>query len=310
LDLSLGVRADVWSTGGHRDAAVNPRARATFHAHEVADLFVGWGLGARPATFAIPLPGLGDIPLEPGLQRANQIEGGVRFFLPYDLTFETRGYLNLYRDLRFVDVFTEPQISDDPNSNPFPAGLLDDSADGKSYGLEVLLQRPFDIGFSTLVSYTLGFSDLTATALLVNMPSQPFDYTPSYDVRHVMNGVLAWQAKFGLIISARLFARSGRAEGWLWLDPSGVVQQYVQRVPWFVRLDAQVAYEWAKPGRRMRIALEWINITQARDAQGVDSTNASAPLACRVRWGVPSEPCPIKFTDAIWFPNLSFRAVF
>jgi hypothetical protein len=310
LDLSLGVRADVWSTGGQRDAAVNPRARATFHAHEVADLFVGWGLGARPATFAIPLPGLGDVPLEPGLQRANQIEGGARFFLPYDLTFETRGYLNLYRDLRFVDVFTEPAISDDPTSNPFPVGLLDDSADGKSYGLELLLQRPFDIGFSTLVSYTLGFSDLTATALLVDMPSQPFDYTPSYDVRHVMNGVLAWQAKFGLIISARLFARSGRAEGWLWRDPSGVVQQYVQRVPWFVRLDAQVAYEWAKPGRRMRIALEWINITQARDAQEVDSTNASAPLACRVRWGVPSEPCPIKFTDAIWFPNLSFRAVF
>jgi hypothetical protein len=60
----------------------------------------------------------------------------------------------------------------------------------------------------------------------------------------------------------------------------------------------------------MRIALEWINITQARDAQEVDSSNASAPFECRVRWGVPSEACPIRFTDAIWFPNLSFRAVF
>ena len=310
LDLSLGVRADVWNTAGDRDASVNPRARATFHALEIADFFVGWGLGARPATFAIPLPGLGDVPLEPGLQRANQTEGGVRFFLPHDLTFETRGYLNLYRDLRFVDIFTEPEISADPSSDPLPAGLIDDSADGKSYGLELLLQRPFDVGFSTLVSYTLGFSDLTATALLVNMPSQTFGYTPSYDVRHVMNGVLAWQAKFGLIISARLFARSGRAEGWLWLDPSGVVRQYLQRVPWFVRLDAQVAYEWARPGRRMRIALEWINITQARDAQEVDSSDPSAPFACRVRWGVPSEPCPIKFAGAIWFPNLSFRAVF
>ena len=54
------------------------------------------------------------------------------------------------------------------------------------------------------------------------------------------------------MISARVFARSGRAEGWLWLDPAAAVQQYVQRVPWFVRLDAKVAYEWAKPGRRMR----------------------------------------------------------
>ncbi len=310
LDLSVGIRANFWRTGSHRDAGVGPRARAIFHGKDIVDLFVGWGLGSMPATFAVPLPGLGDIALESGLQRANQTEGGIRFFLPHDLTFETRGYVNLYRDLRFVDIFTNPEISDDPASGPFPAGVLNDSAEGQSYGLELLLQRPFDVGVSTLVSYTLGFSDLTATALLINQPNQTFDFTPSYDVRHVMNGILAWQAKFGLILSARLFARSGRAEGWLWLDPSGVVRQYVQRVPWFIRLDAQIAYEWAKPGRRMRIALEWINVTQSRDAQEVDSNNPDAPFACRVRWGVPSEPCPIKFTSAIWFPNLSFRAVF
>ena len=310
LDLSLGVRADMWSTGGLRNAAVNPRARATFHAYEIADVFIGWGLGARPATFAIPLPGLGDVPLEPGLQYANQTEGGVRFHLPHDLTFETRGYLNVYRDLRFVDIFTNPQITAGTPQNPIPAGAIDDSADGKSYGLEVLLQRPFEVGFSTLVSYTLGFSDLTATGTLLGGSTQSFDYTPSYDVRHVMNGVLAWRAKFGLLISARLFARSGRAEGWLWLDPAGAVQQYVQRIPWFVRLDAKVAYDWAKPGRRMRVALEWINITQARDAQEIDSRDTTAPPQCQWRVGVPAEPCPIRFTTAIWFPNLSFRAVF
>ncbi|KPK15378.1 MAG: hypothetical protein AMJ62_09330 [Myxococcales bacterium SG8_38] len=310
LDLSIGLRVDAWKTGSNRDASLNPRARATFHAADIVDLFVGWGLGARPATFAIPLPGLGEIPLEPGLQHANQTEGGVRFFLPREIALETRGYLNLYRDLRFVDIFTDAEVSIDPASAQVRAGVLDDAADGKSYGLEVLLQRPFDVGVSTLVSYTLGFNDLTAEATLFDGTSQTLDYTPSYDVRHVMNGVLAWQAKFGLILAARLFARSGRAEGWLWLDPNGVVQQYVQRVPWFVRLDAQVAYEWAKPGRRMRISLEWINITQARDAQEIDTEDPTAPFLCRVRWGTPLEQCPINYTNAIWFPNLSFRAVF
>lgn len=310
LDLSLGLRADMWQTGGNRDVGVAPRARATFHAKEIVDVFVGWGLGNRPATFAIPLPGVGDLPLEAGLQYVNQTEGGVRFFLPYDLTFETRGYLNLYRDLRFVDIFTNPLVNEGTAVGPNTVGSLDDSADGKSYGLELLLQRPFGVGVSTLVSYTLGFSDLVATALFSDGTAQSIDYTPSYDVRHVMNGVLAWKAKFGLILSGRVFARSGRAEGWLWLDPQGQLQQYVQRVPWFVRLDAQVAYEWAKPGRRMRIALEWINITQARDAQEIDSSNITAPQACQDRVGVPSEPCPIRFTAAIWFPNLSFRAAF
>jgi hypothetical protein len=314
LDLSLGLRVDVWNTAGNREAGVSPRARATFHAKEVADLFVGWGLGVRPATFAIALPGLGDVPLEPGLQYANQTEGGIRFFLPHDVTFETRGYLNIYRDLRFVDVFTEPEINDALAAGPIPAGTLDDSADGRSYGLELLLQRPFNVGVSTLASYTLGFSDLQATALLrpgLGLgPAQQLDYTPSYDVRHVINAALAWQAKFGLILSARLFTRSGRAEGWLWLDEQGIVRQYIQRVPWFTRLDLMIAYEWAKPGRRMRISFEWINVTQARDAQQIGSTSPDASTACRIRWGVPEEPCPIDFTTAIWFPNLSFRAVF
>lgn len=310
FDLSLGIRADVWTAGSYRAASAQPRVRATFHASEVADFFVAWGLGARPATFAIPLPGLGEIPLEAGLQHSNQTEGGVRFHLPRDITLETRGYLNVYRDLRFVDIFTDSEISADPASSQLRAGVLDDAADGKSYGLEVLLQRPFDAGISTLVSYTLGFSDLNASATLLDGTTQSFSYKPSYDVRHVMNGVLSWQSKFGLVLAARLFARSGRVEGWLWLDPSGVVQQYVQRVPWFVRLDAQVAYEWAKPGRRMRISLEWLNVTQARDAQEIDSEDFDAPFLCRVRWGTPLQACPIKYTTAIWFPNLSFRAVF
>jgi len=313
LDVSLGLRVDVWNTGGYRDAGVSPRTRVTFHAKDVADIFFGWGLGYRPATFAIPLPGLGDVPLEAGLQRANQTEGGVRFFLPHDITFETRGYLNLYRDLRFVDIFTNPEINASSNLIGLPVGALDDAADGKSYGLELLLQRPFDLGVSALASYTLGFSDLTASATFdpfLGVAPQTFDYTPSYDVRHVVNAALAWQAKFGLILSARVLSRSGRAEGWLWLDDNGVVQQYLQRVPWFTRLDLMVAYEWAKPGRRMRVSFEWINVTQARDAQQIDSEAAPPTSPCRERVGVPSEPCEITYTAAIWFPNLSFRAVF
>lgn len=306
LDLSLGVRGDVWGTAGQRDAGVSPRARVTFHALDVADVFVGWGFGIMPVTYWIRLPGLGDVPLEPGLQRANQTEAGVRFFLPHELTLEARGYINVYNELRFVDLFTNPQIN---NSEGFPVGFIDDVADGKSYGATFLLQRPFQIGFSTLFSYTLGFSDLTATAVSLDRTvSIDFDYTPSYDVRHVLNAVLAWQAKFGLIISARMSTRSGRTEGWVWLDDSGNVQQYGQRVPWFTRLDAEVAYEWANPGRRMRIALEWVNITQARDAQ--ELSQVSTDDACVFRTGTPSSPCPLLFTPAIWFPNLSFRATF
>lgn len=306
LDISLGLRGDIWGTSGERDAAASPRARLTFHAGEFVDVFAAWGFGFMPATYSIPLPALGDVPLEPGLQRANQTEGGVRLYLPKDVLFEARGYINVFRDIRFVDVFTNPGIND---FNGTLRGYIDDTANGKSYGATFLLQRPFQVGFSTLASYTLGFSDLEATAVgFDDVPIQQFDYTPSYDVRHVINAVLVWQSKFGLTIGARLSTRSGRTEGWVWIDETATVRQYAQRVPWFTRLDAQVAYTWARPGRQMRIALEWVNITQARDAQ--ELSEDSTDFQCRFRFGEPEAPCPITFSTAIWFPNLSFRAQF
>jgi hypothetical protein len=60
----------------------------------------------------------------------------------------------------------------------------------------------------------------------------------------------------------------------------------------------------------MRISLEWLNVTQARDAQEIATDDPSAPFLCRARWGVPSDPCSITYTTAIWFPNLTFQAVF
>ena len=71
------------------------------------------------------------------------------------------------------------------------------------------------IGFSTFFSYTLGFSDLTATAVSLDQTfSQEFDYTPSYDVRHVLNAVLAWQAKFGLVVSGRITGTTNTVRMW------------------------------------------------------------------------------------------------
>ena len=42
-----------------------------------------------------------------------------------ELSLEARGYLNIYRDLRYLDIFTEPVIID---SSGTPAGALSDGA--------------------------------------------------------------------------------------------------------------------------------------------------------------------------------------
>jgi hypothetical protein len=70
-----------------------------------------------------------------------------------------------------------------------------------------------------------------------------------------------------------------------------------------------VAYELSKPGWRMRVSFEWINVTRARDVQQIDAGGSTDP-ACRARWGTPDEECPLEFTTAIWYPNFSFRVAF
>ena len=311
LDVAAGARIDAWDTGGQTDVGVSPRLRLTFHPHHLLDVYAAWGFGFQPATFVIPLPGLGDVPLEPGLQRASQTEGGVRFHLPFELQLELTGFINHYRDLRFLDFYTDTLIFVEADGEPALAGILDGSADGRTYGAEVLLTRPFGFGLSTLIAYTLSFSDLDASATLFAASASDFSLTPSYDVRHVINAALSWQSKFGLLLGARVHARSGRALGWVYFDNAAQqVRQYIQRSPWFVRLDAQIAYDWSRRWGWLRFGLEWINITQARDAEELDSSDGTAPQDCIDRVGVPAEPCPVEFTGAIWFPNLIVRAQF
>ncbi len=300
LDLALGLRADVWNTAGHRDVGIGPRLRATFKPHERVDVFAAWGLAYQPATFIIPLPGLGDIPLEPGLQRASQSEAGLRFYLPKEIELGALGFLNVYDQLRFFDFFTDSTVN-----GPAGTASLDEVADGKTWGLELSMSRPFGLGFASFASYALGYSELEATTTFSALGS--FDYTPSYDVRHMIRGVFSWQSDFGLSLGTRLEARSGRALGWAYYDGAGEISQYVQRAPWFVRLDVEVAYDWPRRWGLMHFGLEWINLSQARDAQDLGQTPAPG---CLLRNEVPSQPCEVVYSTAIWFPNLTIRAQF
>jgi hypothetical protein len=300
LDLALGLRADVWNTAGHYDVGVGPRVRATFKPHERVDVFAAWGLGYQPATFVIPLPGLGDVPLEPGLQRASQSEAGLRLYLPKEVELGALGFINVYDDLRFFDFFTDATVN-----GPAGTASLNEVADGKTWGLELSMSRPFGLGFASFASYALGYSELEATTTFLALGS--FDYTPSYDVRHMIKGVFSWQSDFGLSLGTRLEARSGRALGWAYYDGTGELLQYVQRAPWFVRLDVEVAYDWARNWGLFHFGLEWINLTRARDAQDLEKVPSPG---CLLRNGIPDEPCDVVYSTAIWFPNLTIRAQF
>jgi hypothetical protein len=106
--------------------------------------------------------------------------------------------------------------------------------------------------------------------------------------------VLQWQIGGGLSAGVRWFVRSGKNHGDFLIDDAFRLSRDERRLPWFLRLDLEVAYQWPTFWGRMRVALEWFNATLAREPQEI------------VCGGLP-RTCQTNYLPAIFFPNLSVR---
>jgi hypothetical protein len=287
LELKLGARADAWLEGAAAEAVVDPRARVILHVSEPLEFHVAAGIVHQPAVFFIPLPGVADLANDRGLQTALQSEAGVGWDTPLNFRLELQAFLHHYDNLVFTDTIllgdTLAQIcaTIDCHGAKLPSRI-----DGWSYGAELFIRRPITERLSGFLSYTLAWSAIN------NIAGMP--YTPSWDVRHVANLVLQWKIGAGFSAGIRMFMRSGKMNGEFVIDPNLHLARDEQRLPWFVRLDADVAYTWSTFWGHMRFGLEWFNVTMAREPE---------ELMCG---GVP-RTCQTAYLPAIFFPNLSLR---
>ena len=78
---------------------------------------------------------------------------------------------------------------------------------------------------------------------------------------------------------------------------------YEQRLPGFFRADIRISYAWQKDWGRLRLALEWFNLTAAREPFGLDCETNDLGL-------VTETPCDVSYGPRIFFPNLGLRATF
>lgn len=289
LTLELGARADLWMTGGQVAAAFDPRARLTWHAPAGVDVHVAAGLVHQPAVFVVPIPGLADVAVDRGLQRAIQAEVGMRTELPAGFELEVQGFLHRFQDLLFLDVFLDQSIAcaDEEGCDVD----TESRTDGTSYGAELFLRRDPAEAVSGFVSYTLARATVDQTEL---------EFTPAYDIRHVLNVALLLRAG-GFSAGLRLSARSGRPAGRFYVDGLDI-SRYEQRLPWFVRVDAQLGYEWTRRWGRVRLMAEWLNVTRAREPTDIDCD--PDPLIAR------PDRCAVDQGTAIWLPSLGVRATF
>ncbi|MEM9191047.1 MAG: TonB-dependent receptor [Myxococcota bacterium] len=292
LSLDLGVRADLWISGSNRDAAVDPRLRATFHVRDNFDVHLAGGVAHQAAVFIVPLPGLTDVAIDRGLQTALQAEAGFRWDVGSSISLEAQGFFHRYTGLLLPDLFVGEDAC--PDGLTVCEGLSEPSprVDGFSYGAEIFVRRDPSERISGFLSYTLARAEI----------QDRVEYTPSYDVRHVLNAAARLTIVEGFDVGLRFHLRSGRPLGVFYLQsPELTIERHEQRLPTFYRVDVQVGYAWRTSWGQLRLSLEWFNLTWNREPSDISCPESRL-----------SDPgfCPVEYLPAIVAPNVGLRGTF
>ena len=158
-------------------------------------------------------------------------------------------------------------------------------ASADAYGLELFVRRTAPGLVGGWASYTL--ADATARDRF----GQSFE--PAFDVRHVANAVLELRLGSAVRVSLRLHARTGRLERAFVFDPSGQPRALEVRLPTFERVDAGASYTWRAGPANVSLAIEWLNVTLAREPVGLECTLSS---------------CVVERAPAVFYPNAAVRA--
>ncbi len=293
VSLDFGVRSEIWTSGGDADLSVEPRVRGVLHVSDELDLVVAGGMVRQPAVFFAPLPGLSHVAIDDGLQTAYQGELGARLGLPLELSVEAHLFAHRYTNLLFPDLYLEAREVCTPETCIELA--FDKRIDGVSYGGEVFLESGAENALAGFLSYTLAWSEVD--------PMPPLHYTPSYDVRHVLNLAGRWDMGAGWSAALRTHFRTGRPFGvWFVSSRPLTLQRYEQRLPPFVRIDVRVSYSWRTSWGRFQLAFEWLNLTWSEEPVAI-----MCPPTDVVP---PREQCPVDYTPAIVVPNIGISASF
>lgn len=198
-----GVRAELHGDRTARHAALDPRLTVRYRLarrelDEVApdsDASSIWlkasaGIYHQPARYLVPVPGLDQLALSHGLQRAVQASLGVEAPLDDGFELTAEGYYN-HLDPNFFEL-TVPD--DDIVPAPYPVLLPDHRlpatreppvldqfavrAPGRAYGVEAMIRRRSSTGVHGWASYTLSRSERRRDGRW-----QPYDF----DRTHLVN---------------------------------------------------------------------------------------------------------------------------
>lgn len=263
VEVTPGVRMDLYTSVGAARVGVDPRIAARFFVTDKFRIVHAYGITHQPPSFVVPIPGLKPGTLKGGLQRAFQTSAGVEADLPEDFTATATAFHNAFFNM--TDTLST-------SSGEFDI-FADQRALGSAIGLELMVRRHLTKRLGGLVSYTLSRS----------MRSVGREEFPSaFDRTHVGNAVVTYNLGKKWRAGTRAVVYSGVPKT---SPTSGLIvnprPKHPERSPAFYRVDVRLEKRW-KVGKSgwMAGVLEVLNTTLNKEtfASSAGSSEEIGPV--------------------------------
>lgn len=267
--LDAGLRAVGYTSADKRAFSVEPRLTSTLELSEHVETVLATGYTTQTPSASVPAPAVRPAELRGGIQRALQRAATVRYRSPFELTVEATAFFNTYLNLSDpLSLGTVPDplgVGSSTSGAPLQQEELNftDRPNGRAYGVELLLRRPFTHDLSGMLAYTLSRSTR-------RLGSQ--DALSSFDRTHTLNLTLGYKLGAGYDLGTRVLLYSG-----LPVREVGVLGGHTDdRSAPFLRVDFRASKEWHLSWTDLMLIVEVLNATFAKETLGV----ACSPQGC------------------------------
>jgi TonB family protein len=228
VEVTPGIRLDVFRSGGATIPAVDPRLSARFKITDRFRIVHAYGLVHQPPSFIVPIPGLTPGNLRGGLQTSLQTSAGVE----WDLAQATTATASLFYNAFFA-------MTDALGARAAGGGFdssLDQRSRGSAVGLELFIHRRLSQRLGGFLTYTLSRSMRTVGN--ATFPS-------AFDRTHVANAALAYDLGRNWRAGTRLVFYTGApkitSSRGLLVPPPSISPE---RNPPFYRVDLRCEKRW------------------------------------------------------------------
>jgi TonB family protein len=251
LEITPGVRADVFSSKGATAWAADPRISARFALSPELRIVHAYGLAHQPPSFVVPIPGLTPGKLAGGLQTSLQTSAGVEWDLLEDTTATATLFHNAFFNMN--DALGTRELAG--------ANAIEQRSRGESLGFELFIRRRLSQHIGGYLSYTLSRSTRAV---------QGYVFPSAFDRTHVGSTALAYDLGRNWRAGMRFVFYSGVPKT---TDDTGTIRppppEHPDRDPSFYRIDVRLEKRWLlAEAAWISFVLEVLNTTLEKETFG------------------------------------------